>query len=986
MEPLVGRTIAHYRIQRVLGEGGMASVYLADDLKHHRQVAVKVMKPEIVAAIGDRRFLVEIETAARLNHPHILPLFDSGAADGQLFYVTPYIPGESLRARLLRDKQLPLEESLRIAQEIASALGHAHHQGLVHRDIKPENVLLSEGIALVADFGIARVLSAPGGDGLARTATATATGVILGTPQYMSPEQATGGDVNAGTDVYALACVLYEMLAGEPPFVATTGEALIRQHLSVEARPVALLRPAVPRAVSSVIAKALSKIPADRYLTAARFAQALTFAMSSDPSTQLEEAGAVGTPNNLPVQRTSFVGRVGEVAECGQVLTETRLLTLTGIGGCGKTRLAIKLAGSQLGNFPDGVWFADLASVADEGRVAEAVAGALGVREEAGKSLFESLRQHVRGKRLLIVLDNCEHLALACAALADGLLRAGEELRLVATSREGLGVEGERLFSLRSLALPPSEAAGDLQAARASDAVRLFVDRAEVALPGFALGAANAAGVVEICRRLDGIPLAIELAAARLRILSVEQIRSKLDDRFRLLTGGSRTALPRHQTLRATIQWSYEQLTADEQRLFRVLSVFSGGWSLELATRVAWDGADEFEVMDLLEGLVGKSLVVIERDLVTEPRYSLLETVRQYARERLHDMGETDAARHRHLTEFLALAERAYVERFIHEETWASTLEVEHDNLRASLAFARASDVERHLETAGALAWFWQARSHLNEGREHLTAALAASRSSEPRPALARALWGAANAMAWQGDAASGLPRMEEALQLWRVLQNRQEVALALEGLGMTRFLAGDEDAAREACEECLRLQREEGDRVLINRAMVALAQVLVGVGDLVRARALSEEIVAFSRSVGDRRSEHFGLHYLADCALTEGRCEDSLQIYGESLALAQAIGDRLETSFELQGVAMSLAGLGDDEGAARLVSAARAEWGRLGADVHMKFWDRLLDRYIGRAWDALGPEVSERVAMEGRLLPFDEACSMGLKIAGGNR
>jgi non-specific serine/threonine protein kinase len=684
-------------------------------------------------------------------------------------------------------------------------------------------------------------------------------------------------------------------------------------------------------------------------------------------------------PNNLPRERTRFIGRERELAECARLLGEARLVTVTGIGGSGKTRLALKVAESLLETHPDGVWFVDLAPLTEGSRVAETVASPLGVREVAGKDLTETLSQQVREKRLLLVLDNCEHLLSACAELADALLSAGEEVRILTTSRERLGIEGERLFELRSLAVPSVEMAGDLPAVEASEAVRLFVDRAQFVLPGFALTEKNAAAVSETCRRLDGIPLAIELAAARVRTLSVDQIRARLDDRFRLLTSGSRTALQRHQTLRATIQWSYDQLSVEEQRLFRLLSVFAGGWTLESARRVAGKETDEFEVMDLLARLVDKSLVLVERERSTEPRYGLLETVRQYAKERLTEAGDAQAVRRRHVEEFLAIAERAYAQRFVQEEQWAAALELEHDNLRAALDLLRDSDPERHLQLAGALAWFWQVRSHLLEGREHLTAALAGSSPDPPRPARARALWGAANTIAWQGDGAAALPVMEDALRMWRDLADLGEIAIALEGIGWAQLLGGNDQGARSTFEECLRLQRERGDPVLVNRAMVALAQALVGLAEVSEARALSSQIIAFSKPRGDRRNEHFGWHYLADCALIEGKCEESLALYRESLRLARIIGDRLETSFEVQGVAMSLAGLGDLERALRLAASAKAEWERIGADVHMRFWDALLDRYLGGARRTLGADAAEHVWKEGRLIPFDEAIAIAL-------
>ncbi len=960
----------------------MACVYLAQDVRHDRPVAIKLMNMCLAPTTHSERFRREIQIAARLSHPHIVPLHDSGIYENQPYYVMPYVSGESLRQRLQREKSLSIHEAIRLTTEIASALGYAHLQGLIHRDIKPENILLSNGFALVSDFGIARSVTNEAESALTRA------GTTLGTPAYMSPEQFEGVEgIDGRSDLYSLGCVLYEMLAGRPPFVGAP-YSLGHQHLSTIPRPINEFRTDIPTRLSGVIEKALAKRSSDRFATAAELAHEISSDSTSAATLPFRSPPSIA-PNNLPKERTRFIGREEELAQCVNLLHTNRLLTLMALGGSGKTRLAIKIAehlwraGAQA--FPDGVWFVDLSSLTDESRVVDTVAQVLGLRQDGDKDLMQSLLANVANKRLLFVLDNCEHLIHSCASLVDQLLNAGGELRILATSREALSVVGESVFALRPLSVPSSEVAKDLKSVSATDAVKLFVDRAQFVQTHFEINNDNLDDVTEICRRLDGIPLALELAAARVRVLSVAQIRQKLNDRFRLLTSDDRIALRRHQTLQAAIDWSYEQLSSDEQRLIRILSVFAGGWTMDLAIKVAgMDQLDEFEILDLLTHLIDKSLVIVESEQHGQRRYCMLETVREFAAARLFESLETQAVRRQHLQAFLSLAESAYAERASREQEWANALQSEIDNLRAALDFARVNDTERYLELVGALAWFWQVRSHLREGREYLNAALSLPQSATPSAARARALFGSAHMLSWQGyDHLTAQSWIIEAIKLWRELGDDREVAFALEGLGWTQLHTADDETARKTFEECLRLQHAVGDPIGINRAQVGLAQALVALSEVEAARPMALEIIRFSEVHDDERSQHFGWHFLADCALIEGKCEESLQLYKRSLEIARQLGDQIETSFEVQGVAMSLAGLGQRGEAVVLAAAARAEWDRIGANIHIRFWDELLERYIGSAKQSLREEELRSKLNQGRSLPFNDAVKLALDANG---
>ena len=674
-------------------------------------------------------------------------------------------------------------------------------------------------------------------------------------------------------------------------------------------------------------------------------------------------------PGNLPPERTTFIGRQKELAECVQLMAATPLLTLTGFGGSGKTRLAIKIAQALSQQFPEGAWFADLAQTSDPAAVPLVVGRLLDIRDEADKHPTASLVDEIGSKKLILILDNCEHLVEACSQLADALLDGCPNIRLIATSRQPLNISGERVVPLRPLSLD-SEGSSETQ----PDAIRLFVERAQAADSSFALTEENSASVNEIVRRLDGIPLAIELAAARAKLLSVEQIRSMLSEKFKLLSSTpGKKAEPRHQTLHATIQWSYEPLSDDEKHMLGALSAFAGGCNLESITKIAGT-ADAFTSLEALSQLADKSLIVVEEDHGEERRYSLLETVREFVVDILEAQEKFDAVREAHLRVMLATAEQAYAERATHEEEWVAVLTTERANMISALEFVRGRDSEIYLNLAGALGWFWMARSHIFEGREHLTSALSATNPEPARPARARALWGAASMLAWQGDKASAQVWMDEALEAWRKLDDEAEVALALEGIGWTQFYSSDDEAACSSFEECLRIQRAGGDAVLVNRAMVGLAQVLVALDRTSEARPMAEEIIEFSTKHHDRRSEHFAWHYLADCALIEGKYVESLELYKKSLQLVYALGDKIETGFEIQGVAMSLAGLSRSREAIVLAAAVDAEMSRIGADVHVRFWDALNDRHIGAAKLDLGDEAYRSARDEGLGVPFEAA------------
>jgi predicted ATPase/class 3 adenylate cyclase len=497
---------------------------------------------------------------------------------------------------------------------------------------------------------------------------------------------------------------------------------------------------------------------------------------------------SLDTPHhNLPVQLTSFVGRERDLAAVQQLLLVERLVTLTGAGGIGKTRLALQTAADLVDQFPDGVWLVDLAPLADPMLVPQAIATAVGVREQPEHPLLQTLEDFLRSRHLLLVLDNCEHLVAACAALADRLLRACPRLRILATSREPLGIAGETAWRVPPLTSPDPEHLPSLASLAQYEAVRLLLDRADLAAPSLALTQRNAAAVAQVCQQLDGLPLALELAAARVKVLSFEQLAARLGDRFRLLTGGSRSALPRQQTLRALVDWSYDLLTAPEQVLFRRLAVFAGGCTLEATEAVcAGDGIEPGEVLEHLARLVDKSLVVAETEAADEVRYRLLGTIRQYAAEKLAESGEALTVSSRHFEICSGLAHQAEAHQYSsQQEVWFDRLEPEQDNFRTALAWAlEAGYAHAGLRLASALGFFWEHRGYWYEANEWFTRLLEHANDSSAAT-LSRALRSATAFALYAGDAPRARLLGQQYLEIARSSGDTGIIAWALCTVGL---------------------------------------------------------------------------------------------------------------------------------------------------------------------------------------------------------
>jgi predicted ATPase/serine/threonine protein kinase len=1019
---LAGSQFGPYQVVGRLGAGGMGEVYLALDSRLDREVALKRLPAEVSRDPEQlARFRREALTLASLNHPNIATIHGfEETADGSLVLVLERVAGSTLAARL-EAGPLPVEEALQVCAQIAEALEVAHERGIVHRDIKPGNVMLGpRGLVKVLDFGLAKggagligmrhrdpgapVVSttprpeparitppgpggptpaprvAPGGEA---AGAALSLQAAVGTPGYMSPEQVLAGAQDARTDIFAFGCVLYECLAGRRAFVGRNEFETMAVVLH-DAPDLGALPPRTPGRVRDLIRRCLEK-DAEQRLADIRAARIeIEEALGVRRASALRTGEVAAIPHNLPTPLTSFVGREDAVAQCARTLRETRLLTLTGVGGCGKTRLALRLAGAALDEHRDGLWFVSLGPLADTERVPEALAEALGVQEEPGRPLLTTVTTRLGSSGTLLLLDNCEHLIGACAALAAQLLGACPRLKIVATSREPLGVPGETLFAVSTLALPAPARVTSASQIAASEAVRLFVERAAAVQPDFALRDDNAATVAEICRRLDGIPLALELAAARARVLSVEQIRDRLDDRFRLLTGGSRVALPRHQTLRAALQWSYDQLAEPERLLLRRLSTFAGGWTLERSAQVCDGDSDEFEILDLLTRLVDKSLVVVDREEGRAPRYRYLESVRQFALEELAASGEAQPIRSRHLDVFLELARVS--ERGLlgpDQAQWITHLAAEEENLLAALAWSTQAEdgARKGLALAGSMWRFWSLRGRYELGRRALEDALRrdAGTASELR---ATALVRAGGFALYQSDYAAARPLIEEGLRLYRQLGDRKGVARALSGLGVVAMYQADGAAARAAAEESLELYRQLGERRGEALALHNLGYLEACAGQPAAARSWYEPALELLRQVGDRETAALTQSGLGKAWTALGDHAAASEQFRAALTTARELGVRRVAAYALEGVAQHAVACGLPELGGRWCAAAEALREEIGSPALP--WERQeRAALVERIRSQLGEDSARMTLEAGGRLSFESAVTEALESLG---
>ena len=699
-----------------------------------------------------------------------------------------------------------------------------------------------------------------------------------------------------------------------------------------------------------------------------------------DPVPILKESKEEKKPkHNLPAQLTSFIGRKNEMQVVKDLIREYRLVTLTGTGGCGKTRLACELAASILSEFKDGVWFVDLAPVSMEDLIIKEIIETLSIKEAPNQTLIVTLLEKIKDQHALIILDNCEHLIKACAEIAGRVITAAPQIKILATSREALNIMGEKIWRVPSLTLLDPKAVIDIESARRSEAVMLFADRARLSNPEFNLASDNVDQVATICYKLDGIPLALELVASRTRHMDPKTILEKFGDRFEEISTIDPGISKRQQTLQSTIEWSYNLLSEQEKTLLTRLVVFNGSFDLNAVEAICTDERlPEADIIDVLSRLVDRSLIHTIRNADHPLRYGMLETLKQYAQKEIIIQKEEIAFRMRHLQYYTKIAEQAYTEQFESQLYWLNALETEHDNIISALNWSYVQYREYFIKLSSYLGWFWFLHSHYNIGNEYLEKALEID--AEKTADYSRSRFALANLLFWRGDQDRYTRLMHESLAFWRQENNLLEEAIVLSWIG-SNIYSGDPEEGAKYSEESLRIARKIGVPGLVNHCLTQLCQCYVFLKQFDKAKPYTEELLISSEKLdqpwGIIGAHHFG----SDCALGTGDFKDSERKYATTIKIKLKYSFDAHACYDLQGVAFSVAGQSRWAKAIRLDSAAREIAGKYGSiiDGVAAFWDEWIDRYIEGAKKEVGEELAKQYKEEGIAMGFEKAVEYAL-------
>ncbi len=903
MRNFTGEQLGNYRIVRALGQGGFAEVYLGEHIYLKSLAAVKVLHT-LLTDEAQAAFVKEAQMLVRLHHPHIVRLLDFAVEASVPFLVMEYAPGGNLRKLHPAGSRVPLATVVSYVQQIASALHYAHSQNLIHGDIKPENILLdSQDELLLSDFGLAVLDSQSHA-----YSTQIVTQQIAGTSLYLAPEQLHGRSQIA-SDQYSLAAVVYEWLCGVPPFRGTAIEIALK-HLSMPPQPLREHLPDLSPAIEQVILQGLAKEPEQRFPDVQEFAFALERAyqrivqtpVPAAPSEQRLLSSAEYSQSTPPGSRfepiwkvatilTSLIGRERDVAAICMLLqlSTSRLVTLLGTGGIGKTRLSLQVAVEMRQHFVDGVCFVSLAAISDPELLMPAIAQELGIQDSRTLPIFEQVKNFLCKRHFLLLLDNFEQL-VAAAPLIEDLLESCPHLTILVTSRIVLHARGEQEFPVAPLALPDLARTVERASLEQVASVKLFIQRARSLLPDFQLTSANARAIAEICVLLDGLPLAVELAAARIKLLPPQSLLARLAHRFDVLSNKVRPLAPHQQTLRSTLKWSYDLLDAAEQRLFRRLGIFVGGWTLDAVEAVCYYDCARGQVSALneVDSLLDKSLLLqIERN-EEEPRLQMLMTVREYALECLQESGEAEQTSRAHALYYLALAEEAEHRQYGGEQAyWLERLERDYENLRAALGWLGVQqEAELSLRLSGSLYWFWTVRAFYKEGYSWAEKALA-TREGVSAGVLAKALrnTGALAYNLCKNDLAEQY--CQESLEIYRQLDDDQGTAMTLYWLALICcWIRHDYVRTRAYADEALALLTPLKDESAMADVFLVIAYIAFNQGNYAEARPFVERGLTGFRNVSDLWGMAYALEYmgrvmieLEDYTQADAKLEESLDI-----------------------------------------------------------------------------------------------------------
>ena len=1004
---LVKKTIGHYTVIKLLGAGGMGEVYLAEDTKLDRKVALKILPSDFAEDTNRmKRFVREAKSASALNHPNIITIYEINEYGGTHFIATEFIDGKTL-TDYKNGNSLDLGSMLEIAIQVASALDEAHSAGIVHRDIKPENVMIrKDGIVKVLDFGLAKpsitgavATGSAGSDDATQIQFHTQPGLIIGTPNYMSPEQARGKDLDHRTDIFSFGVLLYEMFSGNQPFDGETVSDIIAAVLTRKPRRLRSL----PAELEAVILKALQKDRGKRYQDAKTLLHYLKevkrelemherLERSSEPRlveprTPVEARTVIigqatdevdEKQGSLSSELFRIIGREEELAKIIELIKQpkTRLVTLTGIGGTGKTTLATAIAQRSKADFSDGVFFVELAAIADHELVEQVIAQTLGVKETSEISLKDGLKEFLSERKILLVLDNFEQITKAAAKIGE-LIADSVNLKIFVTSRVRLNLRFEQEYTLQPLAIP---AENDLPADRLREyaSVALFVERAKAIRADFALTEENSEAVAAICRQLDGLPLAIELAAVQVKMLAPRAIRKRLENNLQILASGANDLPERQRTMLGAIAWSYDLLEEDEKKLFGRVFVFRGGFTLDSAEAVGNTDAD-INVFNCVTSLVDKSLLVQSEQFDGEPRLKMLQVVREFARENLEQRNEENEIRHLHAEYFADLAEKAEIGfRGKKSSEWLETIELEHDNYRAALEWTLLNEPETALRITGALPQFWIRRGYLAEGHRWSRQTLETNGDSANPKLLVKGFIGIASLIWKQGNLIEAEQFYAKALKLSREINDKLLIAFSLSGFATIKMLQEDFATALPLLEEGFGIANEVDDKYLAARLANTLGEIFRSKEDYQTAKSYYEKTLSISRQASLKPIIQLACVNLSAVACSLEDYEGSRVYAIESLKLAEEAGDEVGIGFALERF-MALAVIeGEPQKGARLYGALENIYELAGYKIEAVDQD-FLDGYLDQARAAIGDENYNLAKMAGRAMKSQEAIALAL-------